>query len=341
MTLPLLKPMLAVGAQPFSDADYLFEIKWDGYRCLAYLEDSTVLRSRNLRNLTPAFPELEVIRHRVYDQPAILDGEIVVFAEGRPDFGTLQTRGRLFDRQRVLAAARAHPAVFVAFDLLYHGGNPMLKERLEQRRLLLKEIVQASPEIVVAEYIPGEGKAFFTACRASGLEGIMAKRRDSPYLPGQRSPFWKKIRAWKSADLVICGWEAGGGARGLGALILGGCQDGRMVFAGKVGTGFDINTARDLTALLSKLERRHPLFELPPAYRKGSPRWVKPVLVCTVDFTEITRDGLLRHPVFRGLRSDKEPGECTWPNAAAGATQEAEPNKLPGQSGYDVRPPSP
>ncbi|MEW6448664.1 MAG: non-homologous end-joining DNA ligase [Bacillota bacterium] len=313
MTLPLLKPMLAVSAQPFSDSDYLFEIKWDGYRCLAYLEAKTVLRSRNLRNLTPAFPELEAIRDRVDGLPAILDGEIVIFTGGRPDFGTLQARGRLFDRQRVQAAARLYPAVFAAFDLLYCRGDPVLKKPLEQRRELLKEIVQPGPEVVVTDYIAGEGEAFFTACRASGLEGVMAKRRDSPYLPGQRSPFWKKIRAWRSADLVICGWEAGGGARGLGALILGGYRDGRLVFAGKVGTGFDINTARDLTALLAKLERQQPLFELPPAYRRTDPRWVKPVLVCMVDFTEITRDGLLRHPVFRGLRPDKEPRECTWP----------------------------
>lgn len=313
MTLPLLKPMLAVNTRPFSDADYLFEVKWDGYRCLLYLEDKTVLRSRNLHNLTPAFPEFEVLRDRVRNLPAILDGEIVIFADGKPDFGALQVRGRLFDQQRVRTAARSHPAVFVAFDVLYHGGRPVLKERLEQRRELLKEIVQPGPEIVLSEYVPGEGEAFFTACRVSGLEGIMAKRRDSPYLPGQRSPFWKKIRAWKSADLIICGWEAGGGVRGLGSLILGGYQDGRLVFAGKVGTGFNINTARDLTALLSKLSRHQPIFELPPAYRRGNPRWVQPVLVCMVDFTEITRDGLLRHPVFRGLRPDKEPGECAWP----------------------------
>lgn len=312
MTLPLLKPMLAVNTQPFSNPDYLFEIKWDGYRCLAYLEEKTVLRSRNLRNLTPAFPELETIRDRVHDLPAILDGEIVVLAGGRPDFGKLQARGHLFDRQRVQAAARSHPAVFVAFDLLYRKGLPVLKERLERRRELLKEIVQPGAEIVVAEYTPGEGEAFFTLCRQRGLEGIMAKRYDSPYLPGQRSPCWKKIRAWKSADLIICGWEPGGGARGLGALLLGGYREGRLVFAGKVGTGFDINTARDLMALLAKFARQEPLFELLPPHRKPDLRWVKPVLVCSVEFTETTRDGLLRHPVFRGLRLDKEPAECVW-----------------------------
>lgn len=313
MTLPLLRPMLAVNAEPFSDGAYFFEIKWDGYRCLAYLEDGTVLRSRNLHDLTPAFPELQKLHERVADLPAVLDGEIVVFTNGQSDFGALQARGRLLDRRRALAAALAHPAVFVAFDLLYRQGKPVLNEPLERRRRLLQELVRPEPEVVVADYVPEEGEAFFAACRAKGLEGMIAKRRDSPYLPGRRSPFWKKIRAWKTADLVICGWEPGGGARGLGALILGGYRNGKLTFAGKVGTGFDAGTARELLALLAGAVRNRPVFELPPAHRRGETRWVEPVLVCTVDFTEVTREGYLRHPVFRALRPDKRPRECTWP----------------------------
>uniref|UniRef100_A0A7C2E355 DNA ligase (ATP) n=1 Tax=Ammonifex degensii TaxID=42838 RepID=A0A7C2E355_9THEO len=306
--------MLAVNAQPFSDPAYLFEVKWDGYRCLAYLEENrTLLRSRNLRNLTPAFPELETLHLQVNALPAILDGEIVVFKDGRPDFGALQARGRLFDRQRVTSAARSDPAVFVVFDLLYRGGEPVLKDLLERRRKFLKEIVKPGPHIIVAEYFLEEGELFFAACRAKGLEGVMGKRRDSPYVPGQRSPFWKKVRAWKSADLVICGWEANGGVRGLGALILGGYQDERLVFAGKVGTGFDAKTARELVTPLERLSRDRPPLDLPPAYRRGKSRWVEPSLVCTVEFTEVTRDGYLRHPVYRGLRRDKEPRECVWP----------------------------
>ncbi|MCL6559834.1 MAG: ATP-dependent DNA ligase, partial [Firmicutes bacterium] len=195
-------------------------------------------------------------------------------------------------------------------DLLYQGGRAVLEEPLERRRELLRRIVLPGPEIAVAEFFPENGEAFFQACKDGGLEGVMAKRRGSPYLPGRRSPFWKKIRAWKSADLVICGWEPGGGPRLLGSLLLGGYRNGRLVFAGKVGTGFDTNMSREFIKFLGSAARNQPPFKLPPGYR-GKPQWVNPVLVCTVDYTEITREGYLRHPVFRGLRPDKDPKECT------------------------------
>lgn len=314
--LPLLRPMLAVAAQPFSDIEYVFEVKWDGYRCLAYLNGETVLRSRNMLDLTPAFTDLAAIHRLVSDLPAIIDGEIVVFADGRPDFGLLQARGRLSDRKRISAAAKAHPAVFIAFDVLYRNGRSVLQEPLERRRELLRGMVRPATEIAVAESVPGDGEGFFEACKASGLEGVMAKRLDSPYFPGRRSPLWKKIRAWKSADLVICGWEPGGGPRLLGALILGVYRKGELVFAGKVGTGFDTRTGRELVELLARAAQPEPLFQLPRGYR-GKPRWVEPVLVCAVDFTEATREGYLRHPVFKGLRPDKDPKECAWPYGSA------------------------
>ncbi|MEW6171617.1 MAG: non-homologous end-joining DNA ligase [Bacillota bacterium] len=311
MTLPLLRPMLAVAARPFSDADYIFEVKWDGYRCLAYLEQGTVLRSRNLLDLTPTFIELSAIHEHVDDLPVVIDGEIVVFADGRPDFGLLQSRGRLSDSKRIAAALRANPAVFVAFDLLYRRGRAVLSEPLKRRREWLKEVVRPAPDIIVADYIPGDGENLFEACKKNGLEGVMAKRSDSPYIAGRRSPFWKKIRAWKSADLVICAWEPGGGPRRLGSLYVGGYRENKLVFAGRVGTGFDTALARDLLDLLARVAATQPLFTLPRGYQ-GKPRWVDPVLVCTVDYTEVTREGYLRHPVFRGLRADKNPLECAW-----------------------------
>ncbi|MEW6181804.1 MAG: non-homologous end-joining DNA ligase [Bacillota bacterium] len=311
MTLPLIRPMLAVAARPFSDADYIFEVKWDGYRCLAYLDRDTALRSRNLLDLTPAFTDLAGIHEHVTDLPVVIDGEIVVLADGRPDFGSLQARGRLSDPKRIAAAEKAYPAVFVAFDLLYRRGRPVFEEPLTRRRDWLREIVRASPEITVADYVSGDGEAFFEACKENGLEGIMAKRRDSPYLAGRRSPYWKKVRAWKNADLVICAWEPGGGPRRLGSLYVGGYRDGGLVFAGRVGTGFDAALARDLLDLLARIPAERPLFDLPRGSR-GAPEWVEPVLVCTVDYTEVTREGLLRHPVFRGLRGDKLPQECSW-----------------------------
>lgn len=205
MTLPLLRPMLSVNAQPFSDPAYLFEVKWDGYRCLAYLEENrTLLRSRNLRNLTPAFPELETLHLQVEALPAILDGEIIIFTDGRPDFGALQARGRLFDQRQVSAVARSNPAVFVAFDLLYLNGSPVLKERLERRRELLKEAVRASPEMVVSDFITGEGEVFLPLAQRAVWRGLWPKSGTAPTFPASGPRFGKKsglgkARTWLSA----------------------------------------------------------------------------------------------------------------------------------------------
>ncbi|MGI6284825.1 non-homologous end-joining DNA ligase [Neomoorella humiferrea] len=304
-----IKPMLAVAARPFDSPDFIYEVKWDGYRCLAYLDRKTVLQSRNLLDITPAFPELAGLHRWVGMQPAVLDGEIIIPGEeGRPSFSRLQARGRLADPLKIRQAALQTPAVFVAFDLLYCRGENIMPQPLHWRKGLLQEAVQPGDNLVISSFIETHGTTFFAACARQGLEGVMAKAKESPYLPGRRSSHWRKIRHIRQGEFIIVGYEPGTGGRRLGALILGTYRQGRLVYRGKVGTGFDREEERRLLAELKKLKAVPPPFGEPvPGLTR--PRWVEPRLLCTVEYLEQTPDGCLRHPVYRGLRWDREPGE--------------------------------
>ncbi|MBO8137979.1 MAG: ATP-dependent DNA ligase [Desulfotomaculum sp.] len=308
--LPLIKPMLAVPAEPFDSPDYIYELKWDGYRCLAYLNNkNTELRSRNLINLTPSFPEHSKLHRQVNDLPVILDGEIVVLQDGMPSFSALQSRGRLREPLKIKQAARRIPAVYVVFDVLYKDGKPVMHEPLVMRKEMLAEIITVGEGLLLPEYIKKEGNKFYKACADRGLEGIMAKRADSPYLPGRRSHYWKKIRCTRSAELVICGFEPGSGANLLGSLVLGGYRNDKLVYQGKVGTGFTQQEQERLVKLLNQLEVKTPPFKVPLSVQKKT-RWVKPLLVCEVYYTGVTPGNCLRHPSYKGLRLDKNAEEC-------------------------------
>ncbi|MEW5954136.1 MAG: non-homologous end-joining DNA ligase [Bacillota bacterium] len=310
--LPLLRPMLAVAGRPFNNEEYIFEVKWDGYRCLAYLGDVTQLRSRNLKDLSHVFPELAGLHEDCRETPALVDGEIVVLDNGQPSFNRLQARGRLEDRGRIQAAASSSPALFVAFDLLYAGGQNVMEKPLLERKEILARIFPPARGAVISQYISGQGVEFARACAARGLEGVMAKKIDSPYLPGRRSRYWQKIRHNLEADLVICGYQAGQGSRRLGALVLGCYRDGRLVYAGKVGTGFDRAEEGLLLRRLGELAVAEPVMTLPVPEMRHT-RWARPALVCSVKYLALTGEGMLRHPSYLGLREDKSPRECIPP----------------------------
>ncbi|RKO67547.1 non-homologous end-joining DNA ligase [Desulfofundulus salinus] len=311
VSLPLLKPMLATSSRPFDSPDFLYEVKWDGYRVLAYLDGGTLLRSRNLRDITATFPELEELHKCVKKQPAIIDGEIVIFQDGRPSFAALQARGRLEDPLKIKGMARRHPAILMAFDVLYAGGRSLLNEPLRRRKELLAEMIKPGDQVLVSEFVLHQGRAFTAACVARGLEGVMAKHLDSPYLPGRRSPYWRKFRHTKEADLVICGYQAGRGRRRLGALLLGGYRGEELVYQGKVGTGFNREEEEHLLELLSRLVIPRPVLALPPVEARRTIA-VEPVLVCAVEYLTLTAGGLLRHCSYRGLRLDKSPRDCHY-----------------------------
>ncbi|OPZ75448.1 MAG: putative DNA ligase-like protein [Firmicutes bacterium ADurb.Bin456] len=307
--LPLIRPMLAVNSRPFDSNQHLFEVKWDGYRCLAYLDGNTTLKSRNLLDLTGRFPELDLLHQRVVRKPAILDGEIVVLEKGKPSFPRLQTRGRLNNSLKISRLSTESPAVYIAFDVLYAGGKSVMDRPLRERKNLLEEMVKPGDELIVPDYILREGLSFYEACVSQGLEGVIAKKLGSVYLPGRRSVYWQKFRHTQEIELVICGYQYKVTGGSLGSLVLGGYRAGKLIYQGKVGTGFDEAEAGALLEGLQKIETAMAALEVPGKEKKRT-RWVRPLIVCTISYLSATREGHLRHPVYKGIRWDKTPEEC-------------------------------
>jgi len=306
--IPLVKPMLAVPAQPFDDPAYYFEIKWDGYRCIAYLDSQTTLVSRNLKNITGTFPDLANLHRWVKDKPLVLDGEIIVLQDGKPSFDALQSRARLVNENRVSRAAQALPAIYVAFDILYCQGNSLLQFDLSTRRDCLQAVATTGASFIISQPVQGDGVAYYQACVDRGLEGAVAKRMDSKYLPGARSVYWKKFRHTWEADLVICGYRVGRGSRMLGALVLAAWNGTDFIYQGMVGSGLSRDEELFLLQQMAAFGQAGRSISSPVPVHDV--HWVKPRLVCRVEYLTLTREGILRHPVYKGLRSDKAPEEC-------------------------------
>ncbi|HZO37213.1 MAG TPA: DNA ligase D [Solirubrobacteraceae bacterium] len=309
----LVAPMLAqLSEMPADESQWAFEVKWDGVRALARSEPGRLrLLTRNGNDVTAAYPELRVLNRALSSHSAIVDGEIVAFDEhGKPSFQALQSRIHLRGGTAVRRAVEATPATYVAFDLLWLDGHPLLELPYEQRRELLAALELGGDRVLVPEYHVGDGVALLQATREQGLEGIVAKRLGSRYAPGKRSAAWLKIKNAQRQELVIGGWSDGKGGRSgrIGALDLGvHDEDGELRYAGRVGTGFDAAELDRLAKLLEPLARDETPFSgrQPP---RGA-HFAEPELVCEVEFGEWTKQGLLRHPVYRGLRDDKPAAE--------------------------------
>jgi len=299
-----LKPMLCATGKPFDSAEFIYEVKWDGYRCLAFLDRGTRLQSRNLKDMTGLFPELSGLQAYFNGLPAVLDGEIVVFGEdGNPSFSGLQSRGRLKQAGRIKQAAQNNPALYLAFDLLYFKGRSLCPEPLSRRRQLLEENLQQTGPLLLSQMVEELGTAFYQACVARGLEGAVAKRKDSPYLPGKRSPYWQKFRHTFEDEFLVLGYEPGTGGRKIASLVLGQYLDGCLIYRGRVGTGWnEEEEACLLNGLKGLIKTSPPLQPLPLELKH--PLWVDPPPICTVEYLELTAQGQLRHPVYRGLRFD-------------------------------------
>jgi bifunctional non-homologous end joining protein LigD len=311
-----LKPMLATaGDLPDDDARWAYEIKWDGIRSILFVEGGRVRAlSRNDLDVTSSFPELADIGEFLGLTTCVLDGEVVALGEdGKPNFARLQRRMHVANQREARRRATIDPVSFVAFDLLYVHGHSLLESGYDERRTLLESLHLSGPTFTTTESFRGvSGRDILTATVANGLEGVVAKRRDSVYRPGRRSTDWIKVKSFRTQEVVIGGWSDGRGERQgeLGALLLGLPDDGGLRYVGKVGTGF---TTRDRQALLD---------ELRPLARKTSPfaaplsgseaagaHYVRPALVGEVEFSEWTTAGRLRQPTWRGRRPDKDPSQ--------------------------------
>jgi bifunctional non-homologous end joining protein LigD len=311
---PSFSPMLAEGGYgPFDDDAWWFEPKLDGIRCLAELSTgATVLRTRSGRDATAQYPELHMVHELVDQVNAVLDGEIVAFdADGKNSFEALQQRMNLSNAREIDRIRKRLPVSLVVFDLLWLDGRDVTGLPLEQRRELLGYVVESDPRLQVVAHVEGTGTALVEAAKAQQLEGVVAKRLGSPYVPGRRTDAWRKIKLRNTQDCVILGSTPGQGGRGttFGALLVGAYIDGELRWIGQVGSGF---TEPVLAALQEQLQ---PLVRAEPAVASlGSVKgavFVEPHVVCEVEYLEMTKStGKMRAPVFKGLRPDVPPDEC-------------------------------
>ena len=311
-------PMLAsIAENPFDDDNWLFEIKWDGYRAVSFIQDGNVrLVSRNQNDLSGRYPELQDLPKFVNAKNAILDGEVVVLDEqGRPSFSLMQQRTGIRQHGRQATPRRDLPIMYFVFDIIYLDGYDLRRVNLDHRKRVLRDFLRDGEIVRYSDDYAGQGLALFNAAKEKGLEGIIAKKRNSCY-EERRSREWLKIKITQTVDCVIGGYTDPEGARQyFGALVLGLYNDKQqLVHVGNAGTGFNQSTLKQMSAVLKELETSKNPFTGPVEPRKV--HWVKPVRVAEVKFTEWTHEtdegGLkLRAPVFMGLREDKNPEDCT------------------------------
>lgn len=326
-----VKPMLATqggGADITDEDEWAFEMKWDGIRAIAIIEDNGVrLISRNGNDLTSGYPELADLPDAVHASTAVLDGEIVALNKaGRPDFGLLQTRMNLTKKREIDQAARSTPVHLMLFDLLHLDGHSLLRLEYCQRREILAKAVEAGGHVHVPPDMDLTLAQAVATSKELGLEGVIAKRVDSTYTDGARSRSWIKIKHQTTQEVVIVGWRPGKGSRErkIGSLLVAVPDGPELRYLGRVGSGL---TERDLAAVgarLKKMARKTPPLAGVPSADAADAHWVRPALVGEVQFSERTEAGKLRHPVWRGFRPDKKPSDVVVETEARTGTAAAE-----------------
>ncbi|MCF4100383.1 DNA ligase D [Gillisia sp. M10.2A] len=301
-----VKPMLATSIKEiFNDKAWVYELKWDGYRVMVQIKEGKVqLYSRNGINYNEKFKAL-VKDLELMDHDVILDGEVVVVNEdGLPQFQALQN----YD-ESTSGALR-----YYVFDMLYLNGHSMVDLNLLERKSLIPEVIENLTYTLYCDHVEGMGAALYKKAVDAGMEGVMAKKIDSKYSPGYRSEKWLKIKAVETEEAIICGYtDSVGGGAVFGSLILGMYKGDELKYIGNCGSGFSVKDQRELLAQLEKLEvEKHP-FKRKPNLQSRTPHWVSPLLICEVKFSEWTKNGIMRHPIYKGLRNDKIPHEISAP----------------------------
>ena len=310
-----LEPMLATPvAKPFSDPEWLFEIKWDGIRALAWVEDGRMeLRARSGRVITSQYPELAELPQRVRARQALLDGEIVALDEnGRSDFERLQARMNV-SRPSPLQQRQA-PITYYLFDMLHCEGYDLRQVPLRDRKRLLKTALEWGGPFRYADDQKEQGRELFELAGQLGLEGIIGKHERSPYISA-RSPYWVKFKVVQELDAVLAGWTDPRGSQHFGALLLGLYKGTALGYVGSVGSGFTDKTQKTVFEHLQRVKsERCPFAAVPET--KETAHWVEPTLVARVKYANWTQEKRLRAPVFLGLRDDRDPRECVFEEAA-------------------------
>src|SRR5688572_25329875 len=285
---------------PFNSNDWIFEIKWDGYRAIAEINPTgNKLYSRNGLTFDKAYPKIFHALKSIKKE-TVIDGEIVVFdEEGRPNFQKLQNY-KSNDRYTIQ---------YYVFDCLHLDGKDLTDLPLLERKIILQKIIPPSDIILFCDHVIGEGKSLFTEMKKMKLEGMIAKRKNSKYYIGKRSSDWLKIKNIQTQEAIIVGFTEPKGSRSaFGSLLLAVQKKNKLVSIGNVGTGFTDKCLKDLHNKLKKIIRKTSPLDI-PIKQTHDITWVDPILVCNIKFTEITDEGSVRHPVFQGLRVDKTPDE--------------------------------
>ncbi len=300
-----IKPML-IGSEgePFDSDEYIYELKLDGERCIAYLDsDKTVLKNKRNILILPKVPELTEI-HKNVNVRCILDGELAVIKNGKPDFFEIQKRSMMSNPVKIDMSVKKYPACFTAFDILYYEDRQVTDLPLTERKELLQKAVKSEDSrFAVSRYIEKNGIAFYNLAKQQELEGIVAKRKDSRYYFDRRTKDWIKIKYLKDDDFVVLGFVPK--ENNMNSIILGQYKNNQLIYKGHVTLGVGGEPFRKIKSLD---ETSCPFTEIPKGNENAV--WVKHELVCTVKYMMKTENGGMRQPVFKGLRDDKTPEEC-------------------------------
>lgn len=308
----VIHPMLATLVDdPFSDPEWIFETKWDGFRSVCFIKNGKArFVSRNQIEMTPQYPELANVPKQIDASEAILDGEIVALDEhGVPRFQLLQNKLRI--RSGSYAKARSAQILYFAFDLLYVDGHDLMPCAVIERKARLEQILKPANFIKYSDHVEGDGELFFDEIAKFRLEGMIAKRAAGKYIQ-KRSSDWLKVKTVQRSEVVIGGYTQPRGARShFGSLVVGLYRDGDLHYVAHVGGGFNERTLAQIYKLLQPLKTDKSPFVAKPKTNEPV-QWVKPRLVAEMKFSEWTADQRMRHPVFLGLREDKKPKDCTF-----------------------------
>ena len=292
-----ISPMLLHQVEPFDDKDYIFELKLDGIRCIAYIDTkSVVLQNKRFKDVTDIYPELKemnkCVKHKV-----ILDGELVVLTDGKPDFYALQTRSLMTDKFRIELAAKRNPVQFVAYDIIYNNGKDLTNLPLMKRKEILSANINEGNNLSISRYIEENGKAFFELAKKENLEGIVAKKKDGLYHIGKRTRDWVKIKVMQDEDLLVLGYKPDENGN-VKDLILGHEENGKLKCKGSVYLGI----SKEERDYIKNFATKNKSKVIDGKYKDVI--WIEPELIGTVQYMQETESGNMRQPVWKGLKMD-------------------------------------